>query len=414
MKKTVGIRDPLYGFIEITENEKAVIDSPPFQRLRGIKQLSTSYLVFPSAEHSRFSHSIGTMYLAGKIAERLGLDEDKTEILRLGALLHDIGHGPFSHLFDRISEKANRNKNVFDHEKQGLKILSATLKDVLDDRLPKILSVFNTEASLLHRLISGGIDCDKMDYLRRDSHHVGVKYGNFDIDRILFTMSYEGEFPCILAKGFDAIEGFRLAREQMHTQVYTHHTRLIADEMLVRAAEYASREDEDRNMLTSMETTIGSVSAYLKTDDSALIYDLSKSSNIVCQKIISRFRHRDLYKRAFVSPVKDLGPQYSLDLMSKDTADDYLNEVASVLAKKVALPVEEIYVLSTTLNMKQYQGMKSGEPIMVKTEDGDLKEYGEMAYLRRSGDDDPQKIMIFGPSDKVTEIRSAAISQLMM
>ncbi|MDG6934677.1 MAG: hypothetical protein JRN68_08260, partial [Nitrososphaerota archaeon] len=249
---------------------------------------------------------------------------------------------------------------------------------------------------------------------RRDSHHVGVKYGNFDIDRILFTMSYEGEFPCILAKGFDAIEGFRLAREQMHTQVYTHHTRLIADEMLVRAAEYASREDEDRNMLTSMETTIGSVSAYLKTDDSALIYDLSKSSNILCQKIISRFRYRELYKRAFVSPVKDLGPQYSLDLMSKDKADDYLNEVASVLAKKVALPVEEIYVLSTTLNMKQYQGMKSGEPIMVKTEDGDLKEYGEMAYLRRSGDDDPQKIMIFGPSDKVTEIRSAAISQLMM
>ena len=127
----------------------------------------------------------------------------------------------------------------------------------------------------------------------------------------------------------------------MHTQVYTHHRRLIADEMLVRAAEYASREDEDCNMLTSMETTIGSVSAYLKTDDSALIYDLSKSSNIVCQKRISRFRYRDLYKRAFVSPVKDLGPQYSLKLMSKDKADDYLNEVASVLAKKVASPLKK-------------------------------------------------------------------------
>ena len=266
-------RDPIHGYIGLFDWERDIVDRPVFQRLRGIRQLGLTSYVYHGAEHSRFGHSLGVMHLAGRFVEKLlrrpglrevlqdrqgwseGEFEDKVDQIvleaRLAGLLHDIGHAPFSHTGESDLFPVGKR-----HEHYSEEILlspSLGIGDIIDDqpgrwgvtkeRVAQILSDRGTEEGMyevgfVKELISSVWDVDKMDYLLRDSLYCGVRYGLYDLDRIMDTITLYDERPDgVLRLGIDyggihAIEGFILARYFMFTQVYFHAVRRAYDVIL--------------------------------------------------------------------------------------------------------------------------------------------------------------------------------------
>ena len=183
-----NIRDPIHGFVGVTQKELSLLDTYPMQRLRRIKQLACADLIYPSAVHTRFEHSIGTLYVADKMAERIGLDDHQREVIRLASLLHDVGHGPFSHVFDAILSIANQ-KGV-GHEEITVDLIKKVpeVVDILGDSYEDVLMLFEDPEieSVLKEILSSEIDADKLDYLQRDSYHAGVTYGFFEFTFFVF------------------------------------------------------------------------------------------------------------------------------------------------------------------------------------------------------------------------------------
>lgn len=184
------VRDPIYGFIGLTKKEVELLGIPVIQRLRRIKQLGNTHLVYPSAFHTRFEHILGVLHIATRMAQKLNLSDDEIEIIRYAALLHDIGHGPLSHNFEAVLETINNKKIT--HEAITLKIIGSDhhVEKILGNKKEDVLSLFSESNQTVNQeIISGNIDADRLDYLRRDSYHIGVAYGNFDLERILFTIN---------------------------------------------------------------------------------------------------------------------------------------------------------------------------------------------------------------------------------
>jgi HD superfamily phosphohydrolase len=221
------IRDSLHGNLQLNEFEVKLIDTPQIQRLRRIKQLGFTYLVYPGANHTRFEHSIGSMYLASRLAYSLKLSKYEREMLRVSAILHDAGHGPFSHVSEAVLEKS--------HEELTSKlIMDSGLYDILSEKFDpnEIIKLISGEGRLGH-IISGDLDVDRMDYLLRDSYYTGVAYGVIDVERLIHNMKLEDEL-ILKAKGVQAAESMLLARYFMYPSVYQHHTTRIINSMFRR------------------------------------------------------------------------------------------------------------------------------------------------------------------------------------
>lgn len=238
------LRDPVHGFVRADPLEAALINSRPLQRLRFIHQLGFSFLVFPGAEHSRFSHVLGAMHLAGRVYDALaaagnGLlprepDSRERRLVRAAALLHDAGHAPFSHSAEELFEDG------IDHEEMTRRLLSLPEVREIFDRHGRGLTPEDVAAllaggqgpygKLLYRIVSGELDADKMDYLLRDSLFCGVQYGRFDLDRLLDTMlpiedPETGQWGIGVEEGgVHALEALVMARYYMFTQVYFNVT----------------------------------------------------------------------------------------------------------------------------------------------------------------------------------------------
>jgi len=221
------IRDSLHGNLQLNEFEVKLIDTPQIQRLRRIKQLGFTYLVYPGANHTRFEHSIGSMYLASRLAHSLDLNSDQREMLRVCAILHDAGHGPFSHVSEAVLEKSHE-------ELTSLLILESQLSEILSEKFdPKeIINLISGEGTL-GQIISGDLDVDRMDYLLRDSYYTGVAYGVIDVERLIHNMILEDNL-ILKAKGVQAAESMLLARYFMYPSVYQHHTTRIINSMFRR------------------------------------------------------------------------------------------------------------------------------------------------------------------------------------
>jgi len=275
LKPVAEIRDPVHGYVKVTEVERDLVDSPFVQRLRRVHQLAGSYLVFPGAVHTRFEHVIGTMHLAGEVAESLssdsGLAKDQVQEIRLAALLHDVGHGPFSHMYEEVlGEKSGTT-----HEDISQRIVrETTVGDILERHgfSAKKMSSFavgkqSNRPRFMNEIIAGGLSADIMDYLLRDSYFTGVEYGRVDVRRIVDSLRTADGRLVLDEAALHAFEALLLARYQMFKAVYFHRTVRAAELMLVHSMKLA---DEALGL-----TDLSDLDRYLDLTDEVVLHKLA-------------------------------------------------------------------------------------------------------------------------------------------
>jgi hypothetical protein len=245
-------RDPVHGLVELKGEDRPIaelIDTLAMQRMRRIKQMGFAWLVYPGAEHSRFGHALGAFHIAQRVARRLELDPRVSRHVKVAALLHDIGHGPFSHAFEHVF-------SGHDHERWGARIatedpeLVAALEK-LEPGLPQTLKTFwgkDYKPHFARKLVSSQLDVDRLDYLLRDGHYSGAGYATYDLDWIIHAIQVApirsergGDDPLDLVvdyrRGMYAVEQYLFARSYMYAQVYHHKTVRAAEWMFIKTLE---------------------------------------------------------------------------------------------------------------------------------------------------------------------------------
>lgn len=280
------IRDSVHGNLYLDEFEVRLADTPQVQRLRRVKQLGFTNLVYPGANHSRFEHSIGTMYTASKIADSVGLNDHEKKMLRACALLHDTGHGPFSHVSEGVLNTT--------HENLTSKVIKETqIADILSEKFntKDIIDLINGKGRL-GQIMSGDLDADRMDYLLRDSYYTGVAYGTIDIERLIHSMKLE-DILIIGQKGVQAAESALIARYQMYPSVYQHHTTRIINSMFRRCMKWM------------FESEIVDLDNIYRYDDIDII-SIARAQKGNINDIIKRLDNRDLFKSVFSIKLSDL------------------------------------------------------------------------------------------------------------
>ena len=271
------IRDSVYGDIRLNEIEVEVMDNPQFQRLRRIKQLGLISLIYPGANHTRFEHSIGTMHIASKLADKLDLNQEDKELVRISALLHDIGHGPFSHVSEGVLS--------FPHEELTKYVIKNTaIRDIVEKKfdIDKIIEIINGEGKF-GPIVSGELDADRMDYLLRDSHYTGVAYGIIDYERIISNLNLNKHLSLDI-KGVQAAEGALVSRYFMYPSVYQHHTTRIVNSMFRRGL----KKLIDRGVINENDM--------YKYDDADII-GIFRNSEGYPKEIMERLDNRNIFKR---------------------------------------------------------------------------------------------------------------------
>ena len=256
------INDPIYGFITIPSVLIfELVEHRYFQRLRRISQMGMSYLVYPGAHHTRFHHALGAMHLMQKAVQVLrfkevNITDEEAEALYIAILLHDIGHGPFSHAMEySIVEKV-------DHEIISLLFMDALNKE-FNNRLTLAIQIFKNEyeKKFLFQLISGQLDMDRMDYLKRDSFYTGVSEGAINSQRLISMLNVYIDNLVVEEKGIYSVEKFIIARRFMYWQVYLHKTGLVAEQLLMRLLKRAKELTKQGAVLPASKA----LSYFLKT-----------------------------------------------------------------------------------------------------------------------------------------------------
>ncbi len=369
-----SVRDPLYGFIDLSKIETKLVDTSVFRRLHSIKQLSHAFVVYPSAIHTRLEHSLGCLHIANKMCYELDLTDEERENVRISALLHDVGHGPFSHLFEHVLQKINPTiskpheliTSIIINEDKELGSILDSKKDIIARLLnpEKIALLSDSKTTLLSDIVTSGLDADKLDYLRRDSYHIGVAYGQFDLDRILHTIRKTPDKQsriCIDIKGKDALENYRLGRYLMHAQVYEHHARLSADQMFLQALDIAIEQekviDKDLLVLKKDSTNEKFLDFYLSLDDNS-IYDLiiNNDKSKISKEILVNIKNRKLLKRACEFTLHDLDGNANIgnDLKLMDKGN--LISISNEIAKDLGLQPHEIIFHKSEISIKLFKG----------------------------------------------------------
>jgi uncharacterized protein len=255
MNKKKIFNDPVYGFVSLPyEILFDLIEHPFFQRLRRIKQVSLSHYVYPGALHTRFHHALGAVHLMGEAidvlrSKEVDISEEEAKAVSIAILLHDIGHGPFSHTLEHSLVNVP-------HEDISLKFMEQ-LNEEFGGQLSLAIRIFKNEypKKYLHQLISGQLDMDRMDYLNRDSYFTGVSEGVIGFDRIIKMLAMKDGELMVEEKGIYSIEKFLIARRLMYWQVYLHKTVLAAEQMLVKTlsrAKELARQGQQLDLTKSL------------------------------------------------------------------------------------------------------------------------------------------------------------------
>jgi HD superfamily phosphohydrolase len=321
MKFIGEITDPVHRYISFSAVERDLIDTSVFQRLRRIRQLAGAHLVYPSAQHSRFEHSLGTMHIAGYAGESLlrkGFidSEDNLQELRLAALLHDVGHGPFSHLFEEVLE----SKCNMTHEDIGKKvILESEISDILSGHgyTPSdicSLSFGESRSGFLNEIIAGSLSADIMDYLPRDSLFTGAEYGKIDYHRLIASFEVVATGHLAINKSaLYSFESMLISRYEMFKAVYFHKTVRSAEVMLLHSLAQADNHLQitkislDEFLSLTDEITLEQICSFDKNDNaSKLARDYRDRRLLKC--VYEKFLHkRDrLYNKMSVKTLEEL------------------------------------------------------------------------------------------------------------
>ncbi|CDI06730.1 HD domain-containing protein [Candidatus Nitrosotenuis uzonensis] len=306
----LDIIDPIHDFIRVYETELKIIDSPIFQRLRRIRQLSGAHLTYPSAQHSRFEHSLGVMHVAGQAASALKengfLDSDQVADIRLAALLHDIGHGPFSHLFEEVLQE----KKKISHEDLGRRlILDSEIGDILsksgfNKKLIVKLAFGDPRYRFVNEIISGSLSADMMDYLQRDGYFTGAEHAKIDHKRIIQSLDVYKSRLALDRSALYSFESMILSRYQMFKAVYFHKTVRSAEVMMLEAIRLADK---------SVGFTSLDLDEYVKLTDEFVVSKIlslpENNENLRrAKKLAQDYQNRRLFKCVFerIMTQKDL------------------------------------------------------------------------------------------------------------
>ncbi len=330
------LRDPLWNNIRLDSLALSLLETPVVQRLRYVRQLGLAFLVYPGATHSRFEHALGTWHLAG-VALRLleergslaGVSNHDQQIVRAAALLHDVGHYPFSHALEEIG--------VTHHEEVARPLLTGSLigeklRAALGDSAPAEVFALITgrSSAALQGLISGSLDLDKIEYLKRDALMCGVPYGEIDVDRLLNSLLLvphpdHGRLTLgIHEKGLSALESLLFAKYQMYRNVYWHHAVRSATAMYKRLVAVS---------LDAQAVAATEVSRF--TDEGLLIHLDTPSLPVEARTLLDGLRGRTLHKRAYECPAATLGHD-----MGEWIASDYAltRRVEDAVARELGMP----------------------------------------------------------------------------
>lgn len=341
------IYDPIHGYIEVEGVFKSLVDTPEFQRLKNVKQLGNAYLVFPTTNHTRFEHSLGVYHLASQFAKQLKLDQEQTKKLKAAALLHDIGHGPFSHTIEGVYENTK-------HEEISIKkIKSEPIKDILESVgiNPNSIEKLIQGKGKLGPIIAGDIDVDRMDYLLRDSYYSGVAHGVIDKETIIRSAEFKDDNLVFNAKYKQALEGLLVGRNLMRSTIYFNETVLVADRMLQKAASSLVKEENI------------SIEQLTKMDDIDLISRLRSTNEPTAKYLNEKLYKRNLFKKAVEIPQSDLSNKtkaYNINKLEKKIANTLNLEI-----KKIAVDPPHIGGNSNEINIKILQ---NGEIINLDAE----------------------------------------------
>jgi|TARA_A200000159_G_scaffold66167_1_gene61255 HD superfamily phosphohydrolase len=373
-RKSTLFNDPIYGFIAIeTDLILQLINHPYFQRLRRISQMGLSSLVYPGAHHTRFEHAIGAMHVMQKAIEVLitkgvQISPQEREAMQIAILLHDIGHGPFSHATEKTL------LHGIHHETISLRVISL-LNQIFNGKLDLAYQIFTNQypRKFMYQLVSGQVDVDRLDYLKRDSFYTGVTEGNINTSRILAMMNVINEQLVFEVKGIHSLEKFLLARRLMYWQVYLHKTSLAAEVLLVKTLErfqylieLGAMEVEEEHALFSLlnkkQSDQNQLSEevllhYLNLDDSDIIQLLKsweKHIDHVLASLSSQLLHRKLPK------IKIRDKAYN--------HEEIKDKTISLDATKAGLGVGEYFVFSGSISNQTYLSDESRLLILDKND----------------------------------------------
>ena len=365
MKKNyLDIIDPIHDFIRVYDHELEIIDNPIFQRLRRIKQLSGAHLTYPAAQHTRFEHSLGVMHIASQaghaLKEKGNLKSEDIEILRLAGLLHDIGHGPFSHLFEEIIQQKK-----ISHEDFGKAII---IKSVIGDTLSKngfdkkfIAKVAFGESKyqFLNEIVSGALSADIMDYLLRDGYFTGAEHAKIDHKRLTQSLEVYKKKLALERSALYSFESMMHSRYQMFKAVYFHKTVRAAEVMLIEALTLS----DDEFGFTSFN-----INEFVKLTDEYVLFMIlsSKSSKLKkARQLVEDYQNRKLLKCV-----------YERILTSKTLLEQIkTNEIRYSLSKKSKVDENEIFVDSSVTPSIPFSPSKkeSKQIILITYENGNAQ-----------------------------------------
>ena len=359
-KKHLDIIDPIHDFVRVYGNELKIIDTPIFQRLRRIRQLSGAHLIYPGAQHTRFEHSLGVMHIASMAGHALNekgiISSNDIQDLRFAGLLHDIGHGPFSHLFEELLQKKKHS-----HEDIGKEIiLKTTIGDLIsksgfDKKFITKLAFGDSKFQFMNEIISGALSADIMDYLLRDGYFTGAEHAKIDHNRLTNSLDVYKNKLALDKSALVNFETMLISRYQMFKAVYFHKTVRAGEVMLLESMELA---EEELN-LTSMV-----LDDYLELSDDVI---LSKLLNLpehnsklkTAKKIAIDYQNRNLFKSVF-----------ELALTSGTIGKKRLNEIREEVSKRSKVDIDEIFVdSSNTPSIPLSPSKKESKSIILLEED---------------------------------------------
>jgi uncharacterized protein len=372
--------DPIYGFITIPDTLLYdLIQHPYFQRLRRISQMGLSYLVYPGAHHTRFHHALGCMHIMQKAVEVLRykgviISSEEEKALYIAILLHDIGHGPFSHAMEHsIVENVN-------HEAISMLFMDK-LNQEFDGQLTLAIKVFRGEyhRKFMLQLISSQLDMDRMDYLKRDSFYSGVAEGNINSDRLIQMMNVVDDGLVIEEKGIYSVEKFLMARRLMYWQAYLHKTSLVAENMLMKVLKRAKELTQKGTILPCSEPLLyfmqhkveldgfddATLEKFSQLDDSDIISALKawqNNSDFILSALSKMIINRDLLK---------------IKLKSEKYTIEDVEELKSKLTDFYRISQQEASYFIFKGKIKNQAYNKDAEPIRILKKDKTIEDVVE-------------------------------------